>query len=114
MGHRDPRQRCCNRSSPWARSWAKSHGGVVGQFESGGSFDLACSLATLRGMTDLNRMAARIVQESTEEAPAKTPAQTNGRTGGLKGGKARAAKLSPERRSEIARKAAQSRWRNSG
>lgn len=33
-----------------------------------------------------------------------------GRKGGLKGGKARAEKLSPERRSEIARKAANSRW----
>jgi hypothetical protein len=33
-----------------------------------------------------------------------------GRLGGLKGGKARAAKLTPERRSEIAAKAAQERW----
>jgi hypothetical protein len=33
-----------------------------------------------------------------------------GRLGGLKGGKARAEKLSPERRSEIARKAAAKRW----
>jgi hypothetical protein len=33
-----------------------------------------------------------------------------GRLGGLKGGKARAEKLSPERRSEIAKKGAQSRW----
>ena len=33
-----------------------------------------------------------------------------GRLGGLKGGKARAVKLSPERRSEIATKAAQARW----
>ena len=32
------------------------------------------------------------------------------RNGGLKGGKARAAKLTPERRSEIARKAAAARW----
>lgn len=31
--------------------------------------------------------------------------------GGLKGGAARAKKLSPERRTEIARKAAESRWR---
>lgn len=31
---------------------------------------------------------------------------------GAKGGKARAAKMSPERRAEIARKAAQKRWRN--
>lgn len=33
-----------------------------------------------------------------------------GRRGGLKGGKARAKALSPERRSEIARKAAKARW----
>ena len=34
-----------------------------------------------------------------------------GRLGGLKGGKARAEKLSPERRKEIAKKAAKKRWR---
>jgi hypothetical protein len=34
-----------------------------------------------------------------------------GRLGGLKGGKARAIKLSAERRSEIASKAAETRWR---
>lgn len=33
-----------------------------------------------------------------------------GRLGGLKGGKARAAALSPEQRTAIARKAAESRW----
>jgi hypothetical protein len=33
-----------------------------------------------------------------------------GRLGGLKGGKARAAKLSPKRRSEIARNAVNARW----
>jgi len=33
-----------------------------------------------------------------------------GAKGGKKGGPARAAKLTPERRSEIARKAAQARW----
>ena len=32
------------------------------------------------------------------------------REGGLKGGKARADKLSPEERSEIAKKAAKARW----
>jgi hypothetical protein len=62
---------------------------------------------------DLNRMAARIVQESTEDTPAKTPAQTSGRSGGLKGGKARAEKLTPEKRSEIARNAARARWSSS-
>ncbi|MGF1472140.1 MAG: histone H1 [Rubrobacteraceae bacterium] len=33
-----------------------------------------------------------------------------GQRGGLKGGKARAEKLTPEERSEIARKAAEARW----
>ena len=33
-----------------------------------------------------------------------------GRRGGLKGGKARAAKMTKEQRSEIARKAAKARW----
>lgn len=33
-----------------------------------------------------------------------------GRRGGLKGGKARAEKLTPEERKEIARKAARARW----
>jgi hypothetical protein len=44
--------------------------------------------------------------------PNKDPAAVAlGRKGGLKGGRARAAKMSPERRAEIARKAAQSRWK---
>jgi len=41
----------------------------------------------------------------------KNPAAVElGRLGGLKGGPARAAKLTPEQRSEIARKAARARW----
>ena len=41
----------------------------------------------------------------------KNPAAVElGRLGGLKGGKARAAKLTPEQRKEIARKAAKARW----
>ena len=40
----------------------------------------------------------------------KKAATALGRLGGLKGGPARAIKLSAERRSEIARKAAQKRW----
>jgi hypothetical protein len=41
----------------------------------------------------------------------KNPAAvTLGRLGGLKGGKARADKLTPERKSEIAKKAASVRW----
>jgi hypothetical protein len=37
-------------------------------------------------------------------------AQMLGRLGGLKGGKARAEKLSPERRKEIAQNAIRARW----
>jgi hypothetical protein len=43
--------------------------------------------------------------------PEKNPAAVAlGRLGGLKGGKARAAKLSAEQRTELARHAALSRW----
>ena len=66
--------------------------------------------------TDLNRLASAIVQEVTGEGPQERPSGKNpaavelGRLGGLKGGKARAAKLTAERRREIARKAARARW----
>jgi len=47
-----------------------------------------------------------------KKAPAKNPAAVSlGRLGGLKGGKARAAKLSAMRRSQIALKAAKARWK---
>ena len=68
---------------------------------------------------DLNKRAAAIVAQSVDpddegDDPyeGKNPAAVElGRLGGKKGGKARAEKLSPERRSEIARKAAQARWK---
>ena len=67
---------------------------------------------------DVNVLASAIVQEATGEAPieesGKNPAAVAlGRLGGQKGGKARAAKLSPEQRREIAKKAAAARWRRS-
>ncbi len=66
--------------------------------------------------------AFRVVQEATEQentqeekplnTDGKNPADVAlGRLGGLKGGKARADKLSPEQRKEIAQKAAQARWK---
>lgn len=61
-------------------------------------------------MADLNRLAHRLVKEATGEREEPSTAQKNGRKGGLNGGKARADKLSPEKRSEIARKAARARW----
>ena len=69
-----------------------------------------------RRTPDVNVLAARIVAQATDEAHiVKNPAAVAlGRLGGLKGGKARAEKLSPERRSEIAKKAAQARWGSKG
>ena len=65
---------------------------------------------------DPNQLAAHIVAKATGTKPAKkrrkNPAAVAlGRKGGLKGGKARAAKLTPEQRREIAQKAAQARWK---
>jgi len=63
--------------------------------------------------------AFRVVQEATGqiepelEKPTKTKtfdAKAMGHLGGLRGGVARAARLTPERRVEIARKAALARW----
>ncbi|MDH5753446.1 MAG: hypothetical protein OEZ59_13630 [Deltaproteobacteria bacterium] len=69
---------------------------------------------------DLNKLAASIVsaatsdqveQEPTPEQQGKNPhAVALGRLGGKKGGKARAEKLAPEKRKEIARNAAKARW----
>jgi autonomous glycyl radical cofactor GrcA len=59
---------------------------------------------------DVNVLATSIVEEATNE-PVKNPAAVAlGRLGGRKGGKARAEKLTPEQRKEIAKKAAQARW----
>jgi hypothetical protein len=62
---------------------------------------------------DENSLAAFIVAKSTDEAPhEKNPAAVAlGRLGGLKGGRARAAKLSSKRRSQIAKDAARARWK---
>lgn len=54
---------------------------------------------------------ASLEPEPEPEDPVKAAAVLLGRKGGLKGGKARAAKLTPEERSEIAKKAAAARWK---
>jgi hypothetical protein len=46
----------------------------------------------------------------TEDEEMRELARILGRRGGLKGGPARAKKLTPEERSESARKAAKARW----
>lgn len=62
------------------------------------------------------KVAASIIQAMTDGVDVRTEDGKNpfavalGRRGGLKGGKARAAKLTSQQRSEIAQKAALSRW----
>jgi hypothetical protein len=81
-----------------------------------------------RSSRNVNRIAAEIVREVVDAIyPAKAivgkamaaaygaqgknfAAVALGRIGGLKGGKARAARLSKSKRSEIAKKAARARW----
>lgn len=47
----------------------------------------------------------------SSKSPKKNPAAVSlGRMGGKKGGPARATKLTPEQRREIAKKAAEARW----
>jgi hypothetical protein len=67
---------------------------------------------------DPNELAKHIADLATGEATdpnpdaGKNPAAVQlGRLGGLKGGKARSEGMTPERRAEIARKAAATRWR---
>jgi hypothetical protein len=63
---------------------------------------------------DLNQLVDLATGEPRDDDPdlGESPgALSLRRRGGLKGGPARAAKLSAERRSEIARKGAAARWR---
>ena len=74
-------------------------------------------MPTRSSKLDLNQLAKRIVDEATGEAE-KTPAPpvknaaavALGKLGGKKGGAARAAALTKQQKSAIARKAAQARW----
>jgi hypothetical protein len=61
---------------------------------------------------DFSQLARAVVEAATNETddPPESAAVLRGRKGGAKGGKARAKKLSKSRRTEIARKAARSRW----
>ena len=76
---------------------------------------------------DPNQLAYQIMLESTGQAPKYDPNEEKpvdpsknphavalGRLGGLKGGAARAAMLSPRKRSQIAAKAASARWGKKG
>jgi hypothetical protein len=66
-----------------------------------------------RYSADVNVLAYRIVQSIADiDIGKKNPAAVAlGRLGGRRGGKARAEKLSPEKRREIAQNAALARWK---
>jgi hypothetical protein len=78
-------------------------------------------LSTLKRPTDVNQLAYQLVRESTEQPPIQPQnhqAEISrimtemGRKGGRIGGKRRLETLTPERRQEIALKAAKARWAN--
>ena len=65
---------------------------------------------------DVVRCAVHVAKIATGEIREDVldPGKEYARKGGLKDGKARAAKLTPEQRKEIARKAANARWGSVG
>ena len=78
---------------------------------------MPCMSDTPKRPRDPNQLAKLIVDIATgeEEDTARLPKDAAAQAMGKKGGKARAASMSPERRAEIARKAAERRWaRDSG
>lgn len=104
----------------------RTRASVVGQFEIlGSSQDLPPphSHAIFRPMSkspkrprDVNQLARMVVDiaaGSLEDAPKSdsNPMAALGRSGGLKGGVARAARLTPEERRNIAQRAASARWK---
>jgi hypothetical protein len=69
-------------------------------------------------MTVARRVVEQAIGEQLDGKPLEDPnagknpkAISRGRAGGKKGGKARAESLSPERRKQIAQKAAAKRWK---
>lgn len=60
---------------------------------------------------DLNRLAARIVRDSTEPETREKPDPAAVERG-MKGGKTRAQRMTAEQRSEAAKRAARARWRD--
>jgi hypothetical protein len=59
---------------------------------------------------DPAQLAKLMIDIASGEIEDKQPVVKRGRAGGLKGGAARAASLDPQKRQQIARKAAAARW----
>lgn len=84
--------------------------------------DRACYIISMKkkkhGTRDISQLGKSIVDLATDENPPEEETSSDknphavalGRLGGKKGGKARADKLSKERKTEIAKKAAKARW----
>ena len=70
-------------------------------------------MPTSSSKLDLNQLAKRIVDEATSETQRKVEsAKTQAtRVAGQRGGKSRALALTAEQRADIARHAAQARWK---
>ena len=68
-----------------------------------------------RKKLDVNQLAKSIVDQATggADASGETPKRLATRSAGKKGGKARATTLTPAQRADIARVAAQARWKKS-
>lgn len=69
-----------------------------------------------RRPNDMNQLARHVVDVATGEIDEteESPKERRARNAGWKGGPARARALTPDRRSEIARLAAQARWKKMG
>lgn len=74
---------------------------------------LVVDLATGEPGLESSPVADMDGQQDTPSESLRQAAAELGRRGGLKGGKARAAKLTPEQRAEIAKRAAKARWSKS-
>lgn len=72
-------------------------------------------MPTRSSKLDLNQLAKAIVDEATGDCAAKieSPKVAATRSAGQRGGAARAKALTPEQRADIARAAAQARWKKS-
>jgi hypothetical protein len=66
-----------------------------------------------RDSAQLAKLMIDIASGEVQDGPKEPQVSALARKGGLKGGKARAAALTPEQRSEIARAAAAARWKKS-
>ena len=66
--------------------------------------------STRRDFTQVAFAVAQIATGEAADPKELTGKKADSRKGGLKGGKARSDKLTPDERSEIAKKAAQKRW----